>query len=74
MNPTPAGSFFSVAVPSDGSYGIPKGMMFSFPVRSKGNADWEIVQGLEHGAFSKEKIAATTAELQGELDAVKGLV
>ena len=74
VNPTPAGSFFSVAVSSDGSYGIPKGMMFSFPVRSKGNGEWEIVQGLEHGTFSKEKIAATTAELQAELDAVKGMI
>lgn len=74
MNPTPAGEYFSVAVSSDGSYGVPKGMMFSYPVRSKGNGEWEIVQGMEHAAFSKEKIAATTKELQGELDAVKGLI
>jgi malate dehydrogenase len=69
---TPAGECFSVAVKSDGSYGIPKGLMFSFPLRSNG-VSWEIVQGWEHGAFSKEKIAATTTELEQELDAIKSL-
>jgi malate dehydrogenase len=71
---TPTGEVFSVAVPSDGSYGIPEGLMFSFPVRSKGHAQWEIVKGLELAPFSKEKIAATMKELQGELEAVKGLI
>jgi len=74
VHPTAAGSYFSVAVASDGSYGIPKGLLFSFPVRSKGDAQWEIVQGIEHAAFSKEKIAATQKELEGELEAVKGLL
>jgi malate dehydrogenase len=64
---------FSVAVNSDGSYGIPKGMMFSFPVVSDGKS-WKVVQGVELTAFSKEKIAATTKELQEEMDAVKALV
>ncbi len=73
IQPTPAGDCFSVAVCSDGSYGIPEGMMFSYPIRSNGK-DWEIVNGVELNAFSKEKIALTTKELQDEMDAVKSLV
>ncbi len=71
--PTPAGEFFSVAVSSDGSYGIEKGLMFSFPVISDGT-EWQIVAGLNHCAFSKEKIALTHKELLGERDAVKELL
>jgi len=70
--PTPSGECFSVAVSSDGSYGIPKGLMFSFPMRSNGTS-WEIVQGIEHSEFSKSKIAATQKELEEELEAVKDL-
>lgn len=73
VNPTPKGEFFSVAVSSDGSYGIPKGMMFSYPIVSDGKK-WSIVQGIELGDFSKEKIKITTDELQSEMDAVKGMV
>lgn len=73
ITPTPAGEFFSVAVCSDGSYGIPSGLMFSFPVRSNGN-EWEIVQGLELNDFSREKIQLTTQELLEEQDAVKELL
>ena len=74
VTPTPAGDFFAVAVSSDGSYGIPAGMIFSFPVVSKGNAQWEIVKGLELAPFSKEKIAATLKELEDEKAAVASLV
>jgi len=72
IRPTPQGECFSVAVSSDGSYGIPKGLMFSFPMRSNGN-DWEVVKGLELTAFAKEKIAATQKELEDEMSAVKDL-
>lgn len=72
VTPTPAGQFFSVAVSSDGSYGIPKGLMFSYPIRSNGK-DWEIVQGLELNSFCREKIALTQKELEDELSAVKDL-
>jgi malate dehydrogenase len=68
--PTKRGEFFSVAVSSDGSYGIEPGIMFSFPVRSNGKS-WEIVQGLEHNAFAQEKIKATREELLLEKEAVK---
>lgn len=71
--PTPAGESFSVAVSSDGSYGVEKGIMFSYPIRSDGQK-WEIVQKVEHNDFSKEKIAATYKELLEERDAVNELV
>ena len=72
--PTPEGIWFSTAIPSDGSYGIPEGLIFSFPLRSKGKGDYEIVQGLELNEFSKEKIQATSSELEMERDAVKEML
>ena len=71
--PTPAGSWFSVAVSSDGSYGIEKGLMFSYPIRSNGK-DWEIVQGLSLDEFSKSKIQATENELLEEKALVADLL
>lgn len=73
VTPTPAGRHFSVSVVSDGSYGVPEGLMFSFPVRSDGS-DWSIVQGLKHGDFGSEKMKATTDELVSEREAVKDLL
>ena len=73
ITPTPAGEFFSVAVSSDGSYGVEKGLIFGYPVRSNGK-DWEIVQGLKHNAFAQEKIDITCKELLAERDAVRGLL
>jgi len=72
--PTPEGEWFSTAIPSDGSYGIPEGLIFSFPLRSKGNGAYEIVQGLELNDFSKEKIKATSSELEMEREAVKEML
>jgi len=71
--PTPPGEFFSVAVSSDGSYGIPEGLMFSFPVRSNGK-DWAIVPDLKLTDFAKEKIQATLKELLEEREAVRTLL
>ncbi len=65
VTPTKAGDWFSVGVCSDGSYGTPVGTVTSMPVRSNGK-DWEIVQGIELNDFSKEKIAASNAELLEE--------
>ena len=70
VNPTPDGQWFSVSVCSDGSYGTPKGIITSLPVRSDGK-DWEIVQGLDINDFSREKIDATNKELLEEQTAVK---
>ena len=72
VNPTPQGEYFSVAVSSDGSYGIEKGLMFGFPIRSNGK-DWEVVQGISHGDFSNEKIKVTYNELSEEKKTVKDL-
>ncbi|WP_084961601.1 malate dehydrogenase [Thermoactinospora rubra] len=62
----------SVALPSDGSYGVPEGLVSSFPCRSV-NGKWEIIQGLEIDAFSRERIDASVAELMEERDAVREL-
>ena len=62
----------SMAIPSDGSYGVEEGIISSFPVTCSGGA-YEIVQGLEIDGFSQGKIDATVDELKGERDAVKDL-
>ncbi len=62
----------SMAVVSDGSYGVPEGLISSFPVTTK-NGDWEIVQGLEIDDFSRGRIDASTAELADERAAVTEL-
>lgn len=65
INPTPEGEFFSVAVCSDGSYGVEKGLIYSFPIRSNGQS-WKVVQGLPIDEFSQSKITATENELKEE--------
>jgi malate dehydrogenase len=72
VNGTPEGDWTSAAIPSDGSYGVPEGLISSFPVTSK-NGRWEIVQGLEVSDFSRTKIDASVAELAEERDAVQSL-
>ena len=66
---TPGDDWTSMAVASDGSYGIPEGLMYSFPVTCK-NGDYQIVQGLKIDDFSKAKMLATQKELEEERDAV----
>jgi malate dehydrogenase len=69
---TPADDWVSMAVPSDGSYGVDEGLISSFPCRcSAGN--WEIVQGLELNDFSRSKLELTVNELKEERGAVKEL-
>ena len=74
INPTPEGDWHSVAVCSDGSYGIEKGLMVSVPIRTISDGKWEVVQGVPVDAFSQEKIDASVKELMGERDAVKDLI
>ena len=69
---TPKGDWVSMAVPSDGSYGIAEGLICSFPCTTK-NRSYEIVQGLEINDFSRGKIDASATELAEERDAVRGL-
>jgi len=71
--PTPAGDWNSVAVCSDGSYGIEAGLIASFPIRSNGS-EWEIVQGLPIDAFSQDRIDKTVAELKEEKALVANLL
>jgi malate dehydrogenase len=73
INPTPAGDWHSVCLNSDGSYGIEKGLICSFPVRSDGKK-LEIVPGLSVDAFSRGKIDATVAELKEEKSLVAELL
>ena len=74
INPTPEGDWHSVAVCSDGSYGIEKGLMVSVPIRTISDGKWEVVQGVPVDAFSQEKIDASVKELMEERDAVKDLI
>ena len=74
ITPTPTGDWHSVAVNSDGSYGIPKGIMASMPIRTLEGGKWEVVQGVPVDAFSQSKIELTIGELLEERDAVQGLI
>ena len=69
---TPDGDWVSMAIPSDGSYGVPEGIISSFPVTCSGG-EISIVQGLDIDDFSRGRIDATAAELVAERDTVSGL-
>lgn len=70
---TQGNDWVSMGVYSDGSYGIAEGLIYSFPCRCK-DGDWEIVQGVEVGEFSRAKMDATAQELTEERDAVAHLL
>jgi malate dehydrogenase len=70
---TPAGDWVSMAVPSDGSYGIPAGVIYGYPVTCS-NGDYQIVQGLAVSDFSRSRMDATYKELTEERDGVKELL
>ena len=70
---TDANDWVSMGIPSDGSYGITEGLIYSFPVTCK-DGEYEIVQGLEVSDFSREKMDATMKELEEERDEVKDLL
>jgi malate dehydrogenase len=70
---TADGDWVSMGIPSDGSYGIPAGVIFGYPVTCK-NGQYQIVQGLEVNAFSRQRIEATHKELLEERDGVKELI
>ena len=72
VNGTKDGDWTSAAIMSDGSYGVPEGLISSFPVTSSGG-QWSIVQGLEVDDFSRGRIDASVAELVEERDAVREL-
>jgi malate dehydrogenase len=72
----PTGDIFSSAIvtPGSGAYDVPDGLVFGFPLRATSPGSVEIVQGIKHGPFASERIAATTAELLEERDAVADLL
>ena len=72
VNGTPEGDWTSAAIPSDGSYGVPEGLISSFPVTSE-NGEWKIVQGLEINEFFRARIDASVQELTEERDTVREL-
>jgi len=70
---TAADDWVSMGVASDGSYGIPEGVVYSYPVRCV-RGDYQIVQGLEIDEFARGKLSATDAELREERAGVTGLL
>jgi malate dehydrogenase len=70
---TPDGSWVSMGIPSDGSYGIPEGVLYGHPVTCKGG-QYQIVKGLEVSDFSRKRMDATLKELHEERDGVKHLL
>ena len=69
---TAEGDWVSMGVPSDGSYGVPEGLLCGFPTRCEGG-EWSIVQGLELDEFSRARVDASVAELESEREMVRGL-
>lgn len=71
---TPGDEFTSLAVVSNGEYGVPAGLQFGFPVRTSASGGWIVVEGLNHDEFAKERIRITTEELEAERSDVAGLL
>lgn len=74
INPTNDEDCFSAAVVSDGSYGVPEGLIFGFPLRTTEDGKVEIIQGIELNEFAQTKIKVTTDELESEREAVADLI
>ena len=73
-NPSEDNNCFSAGILSDGSYGIPEGLIFGFPLKTNNEGKIEIVQGLELNNYAKEKLEITISELEEEKEAVKDLM
>ncbi len=71
--PTSAGDCASLAVPSHGEYGVPEGLQFGFPIKSSGSS-WQVIEGLPHDDWAKEKIRLTTEDLLSEREEIKELL
>ena len=70
---TKSGNWVSMGIPSDGSYGIPEGIIYGYPVTCK-DGKYKIVKGLDQSEFSKARMQVTLKELQEERDAIRGLL
>ena len=71
---TPGDDFTSLAVVSNGEYGVPEGLQFGFPVRTDGRGGWTVVEGLDHDEFATDRIRVTTEELESERADVAALL
>ena len=74
VTPTPFEQRFSASVVSDGSYGIPRGLIYSFPLRTEDGLSWSIVQGLYHDDYALSRLAQNVTELEYETAAVMPLL
>jgi malate dehydrogenase len=74
LKPTPANDWVSVATISKGEYGVPAGLVFSYPCRGDGKGNFTVVEGVKLDAFGQQKLQATLKELEEEKDAVKELL
>lgn len=74
LAPTPPDDWVSAGVVSQGEYGVPPGLVFSYPVRNSGDGTFRVVAGLQLDAFGKERFAITLRELEEERDAVRDLL
>jgi len=72
--PTPEGDCFSNGVVSAGEYGVPEGLVFSFPLRSDGKGSWSVIEGFTHAPEAQALVDATTAELVAEKESVSDLL
>ena len=70
---TAADDCISVAVTSNGAYGVPEGLTFGFPVQADGEGSWKVKEGFKLDDFANEKLRVTTEELVGERDEVRAL-
>ena len=73
-NGTPGDDWTSLAVVSNGEYGVPQGLQFGFPVRTNGQGGWTVVEGLAHDEFATDRIRITTEELVAERNDVADLL
>jgi malate dehydrogenase len=71
---TPADDWVSACVVSKGEYGVPAGLVFSYPCRSDGQGNLSVVPGVQHDAYGQQKFQTTLKELQEEREAVKGML
>src|SRR5262249_36244971 len=74
LTPTPANDWVSACLVSKGEYGVPAGLVFSYPVRSDGKGNYTIVEGVKLDAYGQQKFQATMKELQEEREAVQGML
>jgi malate dehydrogenase len=74
LTPTPANDWVSAAIVSNGQYGVPKGLVFSYPCKSDGKGNLTVVEGVKLDAFGQDRFQKTLAELQEEKDAVKEMI